>query len=84
MVPKFQEVNGLNLNPLYRPSHSKNNEQIKLVFLSRIDIHHKGLDILLPALREITPFLKQQRVRFDFYGMGHKKIMRYFKVCIKN
>ncbi|MBR1775007.1 MAG: glycosyltransferase [Bacteroidales bacterium] len=68
--------NGCNIitNPTMHPI-IKN--KIELVFIGRIDIHTKGLDILLNAIELLTGYSK--RIHFSFYGVGVEKNVTDFK-----
>lgn len=44
------------------------NQQLHFVFLGRLDIHHKGLDLLLEACAMIQSDLRQARVQIHLYG----------------
>lgn len=64
--PYFILPNGFNT-----PTHTKNSfslDKIKVVFIGRIDIYHKGLDLLLEAAISIKYELRRANVRFDIYG----------------
>ena len=45
--------------------------RIECVFIGRIDIYHKGLDLLLSACSQISPELKAANVRISIYGDGN-------------
>lgn len=47
---------------------NKSAEVIKFVFLARIDIVQKGLDLLFPAIEEINRRGLKEKVEFHFYG----------------
>ncbi len=47
-------------------SFSKNN--INVIFIGRIDVYHKGLDLLLSACRSVKDQLKAANVHFKFFG----------------
>lgn len=47
-------------------------EEIRIVYLSKIDFYYKGLDILFEALHSIRDVLAE-RVRIDIYGYGNCK-----------
>lgn len=41
---------------------------IKALFIGRLDIHHKGLDLLLNAIKDIKSELETARFTLDIYG----------------
>ena len=55
---------------------------IKLMFFSRIDIHHKGIDILMEALHTIKSYLKVNSIMFNFYGFGKVQELQRFEDMI--
>lgn len=55
----------------------KNIETIKLYFIGRLDITHKGLDFLLDALAELD--IKKLKLEIDFYGTGTDKEIKYIQ-----
>lgn len=58
--------NGFNTPILTKSSFSK--VSIKIVFIGRIDIYHKGLDILVGACSSIVDVLRESNVSFEIYG----------------
>lgn len=61
--------NGININ---KEVHKKNNnEKVKVFFLGRIDIDHKGLDILCEGLRKVDN--EHREFLIDIYGVGTDK-----------
>lgn len=57
-------------------------ENIRFIFLGRIDIYHKGLDILFDVLSKNKEYFKKNKVIFNFYGKGTKKDMIKFNNLI--
>ena len=58
--------NGFNTPPMTKLEFSE--KQIKGIFIGRIDIHHKGLDILLSAIDDIKEQLRATNFSLDLYG----------------
>lgn len=48
-------------------------KEIKLMFLSRIDIYHKGLDLLLESINLIKDKLREKNILLNIYGDGKDK-----------
>ena len=48
--------------------HGISNNGIKMVFISRKDIYHKGLDLLIKACSKIKEQLMQENVTISLYG----------------
>ena len=61
----------------------KNSNQIKILYIGRIDIYHKGLDILLTHLLELKNFLKENNITISIYGSGKISEEIKFKNKIK-
>lgn len=60
--------NGIHL-PMERIHTEKRiTDVIKVVYIGRYAIFHKGLDLFLEAVKEKIEFLKKENVRFFFYG----------------
>lgn len=76
---RLLEMNGIELSPKSLPEYKENNGVIKLFFLSRIDISHKGVDILLNGIEKIIEFLEKENCIIHFYGNGYPKAMGYFQ-----
>ena len=47
------------------------------IYIGRIDIYHKGLDLLLNSIVKNIDFLRKNKVRFDIYGPENSD---YFKL----
>lgn len=55
----------------------KNNETIRLYFIGRLDISHKGLDFLVDALGKLDN--KKLNFEIDFYGTGTDREIKYIE-----
>lgn len=55
----------------------KKNETIRLYFMGRLDISHKGLDFLVDALERLDN--KKLNFEIDFYGTGTDKEIKFIK-----
>ena len=51
---------------------SFNENETHFVYIGRLDAYHKGLDLMLEAVRIKADFLKANRCRFDIYGPDYK------------
>lgn len=67
---KFIGTNGINIPQKHKTSF--NNDKTRLVYIGRLDAYHKGLDILLEAVRLSQDFLKRKNCTLDLYGPDHK------------
>lgn len=73
---KFIGTNGMNM-----PSAAKstfNTDNLKLLYIGRLDAYHKGLDILLDAVKEVALQMQESNVSLDIYGPDYKG--RYLNV----
>lgn len=62
---------------------SKNKEEgIKFIYLGRIDVLNKKLDILFKVLIENKDYFIKNKIIFNFYGDGRRKDMDYFFSCL--
>lgn len=70
-------INPFELNKLSYPIEiEKKNKKINFIFLGRIDINHKGLDILLDAF-ELLPLKIKEEVTLNIFGYGNKSDEKY-------
>ena len=76
-------------NGIYPPSGDistahKPKNKIHFTFLARIDIHHKGIDILLDAISILSKTADKDDYIFNFYGSSsNKKDIIYLKNRLK-
>ncbi|MGF0019757.1 glycosyltransferase family 4 protein [Sporofaciens sp. SGI.106] len=63
---KFIGTNGVTIPEIYKRDFSK--DAIKLVYIGRLDPYHKGLDLLLQAIKQEEAYLKEYKCTFSFYG----------------
>jgi glycosyltransferase involved in cell wall biosynthesis len=66
--PTFVVGNGIPLPPPGELAQVRKNEQTRLTFMGRLDIHHKGLDLLLDACRIIRDDLAAASTRVALHG----------------
>ena len=59
------------------------NEFIKIIYIGRIDIINKGLDVLVQALKIISE-CTDEKFKIIFYGSGTSKDVDTFKNCISS
>lgn len=74
--------NGVALYPIHKKPH---NSQVitHILYLGRIEGYHKGLDILIEAIKLLENKGYSEKVHFDFYGTGDSKAVELFKSQIK-
>lgn len=64
----FIVPNGINLPKLITHDKSVHIDGFKGVFIGRIDIYHKGLDLLVEGAYEIRDYLRENKVKIEIYG----------------
>lgn len=64
--PHYILPNGFNTPKETKSDFSK--DRIKGIFIGRIDIYHKGLDLLFDAIAEISDELRNNNFSLDIYG----------------
>lgn len=66
--PVFVVNNGVNIPPKELLANPGSKSNLKFLFLGRLDINHKGLDLLLAACGIIQEILRKSQVQISFYG----------------
>ena len=68
---KFVGTNGINIQITHKESFGEDN--IRLIYIGRLDVYHKGLDILLDAIFLSRDIMKRANCSLDIYGPDHRK-----------
>ncbi len=63
---KFIGTNGVEIPEQKKESFSR--EGVKIVYIGRLDAYHKGLDLMIEAIRLSKPFLKENKCRVEIFG----------------
>lgn len=63
---KFVGTNGMNLPSCSKEQFSE--EGLKLVYIGRLDVYHKGLDLMIKGIAECVDVLRSNRCTLDIYG----------------
>ena len=63
---KFVGTNGVSIPERKKESFSA--EGVKIVYIGRLDAYHKGLDLLLEAVRLAKPVMLETKSRLEIYG----------------
>lgn len=79
---KFVGTNGVSIPVNKKTTFSEN--EIKIVYIGRLDYYHKGLDLMLEAIREKKDYFEQKNCRFFIYGPDYKNRRRTVTKLIKN
>lgn len=82
IVPKINNKcaiipNGVEINQNYRKND--NTDIIRILYLGRIASYHKGLDILIEAIKILESKKLSDKIHFEFYGTGEDKAIEVFK-----
>ena len=67
---KFLSTNGMNLSIKFKKVF--NEKIIKIVFIGRLDIFHKGLDLLLEAVKNKYDYLIHNNIKLYLYGSDYQ------------
>ena len=75
----FVIPNGITVPDINKTYHS---DRIEMTFIGRIDVYHKGLDLLLEVCHKLSESLKTSKVHISLYGSGKKKDVEAVKSMI--
>lgn len=78
---EFVIPNGIQMQYNEKTFHDK---KISMCFIGRIDLHHKGLDLLLKAASNQKSLLKDNMVELNIYGAGTEEQVEELKKEIKS
>ena len=79
-TPYFILPNGISLPARRKDGFSKG---IRALFIGRLDIHHKGLDLLLTSINEMKSALKSEGFTLDIYGAPRYDVTRITEMIDK-
>lgn len=74
-TPYYILPNGFNKASIIKQNFSE--KAIKATFIGRLDMHHKGIDLLLNAMASMKEFLEHSKFKLDIYG---PKRYDYYKI----
>ncbi|MBN2477082.1 MAG: glycosyltransferase [Pirellulales bacterium] len=66
--PKFVVGNGASIPPPAELATPGQSGQLRLVFIGRLHVQYKGLDMLLEACHDVRPELQRARALVELYG----------------
>lgn len=78
----FVVGNGMNL-PSKIEKEKKEKDEFKFIFIGRLDIYHKGLDILIKACSVVSEKLKKENSVIEIYGPDQNGSFRALNNLIK-
>jgi glycosyltransferase involved in cell wall biosynthesis len=67
---KFVGTNGIHI-PAERKT-SFRTDATKFVYIGRLDAYHKGLDLMLDAVKEIADFMRENNAALNLYGPDYQ------------
>lgn len=76
----FVIPNGITMPEIEKTYH---NNRIECVFIGRIDIYHKGLDMLLAVCSELADAMKEAGMHLTIYGAGNTQDVETVKKMIE-
>jgi glycosyltransferase involved in cell wall biosynthesis len=79
---KFIGTNGINIPPKYKESFDKH--KLSLVFIGRLDVYHKGLDLMLEGVSTCADEMRKCGCTLDIYGPDHNGSRQKLERIIKN
>lgn len=87
IVPRINKNYAIIPNGCVLPASSPKREElgkrrIEFLYLGRIEIYHKALDVLIKALSIIKNSPIADKVHFSFYGIGEESHIEHFKQLI--
>ena len=65
-IKKFIGTNGIRI-PEKKKEHF-NKDKVHFVYIGRLDVYHKGLDLMIDAIGKCQDFLRERNCWFDLYG----------------
>lgn len=65
------------------PKEVTTNNKVEILYLGRIDMYHKALDILLDAIEILNTYKSEDRIHISFYGTGNEKNLKWFETRIR-
>ena len=73
MSKKFKNNSYIIGNGMDEPNIKKNNfskKGLKLIYVGRYDIYHKGIDLLINACKTISDYMRKESIIIELYGKG--------------
>lgn len=72
--------NGINIPNIQK---TRINKYLRITYMGRYDINHKGLDLLIESIAKIKEELKMNNIVLNFYGSDFRKGKKYLEKKIK-
>lgn len=74
----FVVGNGMSIPADCEKNYSKDNKTVNVSFIGRLDLYHKGLDLLIAAINKASENIRKSNFCFNIYGpdyFGSKKVL---------
>lgn len=65
---KFIIPNGVAIKNHIQVSKEKKKDRVDVVYIGRLDLYHKGLDLLIKATNKVKLFMREKRCSISIYG----------------
>jgi glycosyltransferase involved in cell wall biosynthesis len=75
VIPNGCYISNIKAEPVETAGPGK----VEILFLGRIDVNHKGLDLLLPAVKKLYNGDMRDKIHFSFYGSGEDSDTAWLK-----
>ena len=76
--------NGIDINDEFVFNNLSSRKSFNIVFIGRLDVYHKGLDVLLEACSLIRTEMLEKQIILDIYGPDYQDGRKKVKEMIKN
>ncbi len=73
---KFIGTNGVNMPPVHKQDFSK--DKLVINYIGRLDAYHKGLDILVQAVKDVKGVLCHRNAIVNVYGPEYQGRVQHF------
>lgn len=83
----FKGVSFISPNGVFIPEKSKKefrDNETKIVYIGRMDINCKGIDLMLNAVNNLSEFLREKKVKFFLYGPDENQSYSIIQNYIEN
>ena len=79
---KFIGTNGVSIPTNKKSTFS--DDEIKIVYIGRLDYYHKGIDLMLEAINQKKDYFKENNCKFYIYGPDYANRRRVVKKLIEH
>lgn len=77
---KIVNTNGINIPDTYKENFS--NDCTKMIYIGRLDAYHKGLDLMLCAIKNCADVLREKKVTLDIFGPDYNGRYAYLESLV--